>query len=299
MKQSTNHLFMVEPAEFYVNPETIETNAYQVREGIEESPEEIFEKALQEFRAYRDLLVAHGAMITTAKGRVGSPDMVFPNWISTYDDGRMIIYPMHSPNRRAERTPEIVDKISQYYPKVIDWSAEENKGLALESTASIVADHVNKRAYSGLSKRTSEELVKRWADCMGYDVSIFETKSHRGIPVYHTDFLMYIGTGMAGVCAPCITDEAQREYVLKKLKTTHDVIIFTMEQLQANCANALEVVGAGGERMLTMSKTAYDALTDEQLGVMRKHYNKMIIPEIPTLEKYGGGSARCMLMELF
>lgn len=299
MRQSTNHILMIEPEEFYANPETMDTNAYQVEGGGDIPKDKILDCAIREFRSYRDMLVEAGVVVTTLKGRVGSPDSVFPNCISTYEGNLAIIHPMHSPNRRMERTGELLGIIGHNYSSVQDWSVVEKDGLALESTASIVSDHVNKFAYSGLSKRTSEELVKKWSDFMGYDVLIFETRSHAGIPVYHTDFLMYIGTRMAGVCTSCIVDDIAKKKVEERLKSTHDVIILTMEQLQKNCGNALEVVGRNGELMLTMSKSAFEALDKNQLKIVRSHYNKVIVPDIPTLEKYGGGSARCMLMEMF
>ena len=289
---------MIEPAAFYANPQTMDTNAYQVDEHSA-SHDVTLAKALVEFRAYRDMLVEHGVAVTTMLGEVGCPDMVFPNWASAYDDGRLILYPMLNKNRQAERTAHIVAFLGHYYPKIEDWSGYEADGLALESTASIVSDHVNKRAYSGLSARTSDELVKKWADFMGYDVMAFETRSHMGIPVYHTDFLMYIGSGMVGICAECITDEAVRANVLARLRETHEVIELSMAQLQANCGNALEVVSKDGEKMLTMSQAAMEALSDAQLAVIGRHYNTLITPDLTTLEKYGGGSARCMLMELF
>ena len=298
MKQSTNHLFMVEPAAFYANPQTMETNAYQI-EGDIEGRDVTLHKAREEFRAYRDMLVEKGVVVTSVLGQEACPDMVFPNWASTYDNGQLILYPMLNENRGAERTPEITDLLKKLYSKTEDWSGEEANGLALESTASIVADHVNRRAYSGLSRRTSPELVKRWADFTGYDVITFETQSHVGIPVYHTDFLMYIGSEMVGICTQCMTDDNVCRDVVDRLAQTHEVVEFSMAQLQANCCNALEVVGKDGERMLTMSSAAYDALDPAQLNVIKAHYKTLICPDLTTLEKYGGGSARCMLMELF
>lgn len=298
MRQSTNHLFMVEPYEFYANPETMETNAYQIEEDAEPRAV-LLEKARAEFRAFRDMLVEKGVMVTAALGREGCPDMVFPNWASTYDDGRMIVYPMYNDNRRKERTSYILRMLRKYYPHVMDWRRFEEDGLYLESTASIVADHVHMRGYAALSKRTSPELVKKWGEVMRYDMLSFETLSHKGIPVYHTDFMMYIGTTLAGVCLECITDADMRRRVLERLRETHEVVEFSLAQLQANCCNALEIVGKDEERMLTMSRAAYDALSDAQRALIEKHYGTLILPDLATLEKYGGGSARCMLMEMF
>ena len=289
---------MIRPAVFYANPQTMDTNAYQMS-GETESRDVILQKARAQFCNYVDMLVDKGVCVTVFPGRTECPDMVFPNWASTYDDARLIIYPMLNENRSAERTPQIIDFLKRLYPDVEDWSGYEAEGLALESTASIVADHVNRRAYAGLSRRTSPALAEKWADVMGYDLLMFETQSHAGIPVYHTDFLMYIGTHMAGICTECITDETMRDTVLQRLRETHDVVEFSMAQLQANCCNALEIIGTDGELMLTMSQAAYDALDDTRREILAKHYTTLICPDLHTLEHYGGGSARCMLMELF
>ncbi|MFP4097611.1 MAG: arginine deiminase-related protein [Alphaproteobacteria bacterium] len=298
MTQSTNHLLMVEPAVFYANPQTMETNAYQ-SEDCCASPAAILDAARAEFRSYRDMLVSHGVMVTTVMGHEECPDMVFPNWASTYANGQLIVYPMLNDNRRQERQPYIIDRLKAMYHTVEDWSGYEKDGLVLESTASIVADHVNKRAYAGLSKRTSAQLVRKWADFMKYDLLMFETQSHAGIPVYHTDYLMYIGSEMAGICLECIVDDEMRQRVLDRLSKTHEVVVYSMEQLQANCCNALEVVGRDNERMLTMSKAALSALAEEQRAVIDQYYKSLICPDLATLERYGGGSARCMLMELY
>ncbi|MCD8563191.1 MAG: arginine deiminase-related protein [Alphaproteobacteria bacterium] len=295
--QSTNHMFMIEPAEFFANPETAETNVYQMDKN-DRTPDDLLKAALTEFRDFRDALVQHGVIVTTALGRIGSPDMVFPNWMSTHQEGRAIIYPMLSPNRRAEREPHLLSMLGKPYAAIADWSAMEQEGLILESTASIVSDHVNKRGYSGLSARTSRAMVEKWADHMGYDVMIFETKSHTGKPVYHTDYLMFIGTSLAAICTECLLPE-YREPVLARLRETHTVIELTMEQLQKSSGNALEVVGTGGKRYLAISDSGYGALTPDQKDLVGKHFDGVITSPLPTLEKYGGGSARCMLMELF
>lgn len=296
--QSTRHLFMIEPACFYANPETMDTNVYQAQGAGDETPEQVFAQALAEFRNFRDRLVAGGVIVTTARGYPDCPDMVFPNWMSTHQEGVFFLYPMRNENRRAERSPEMIAAFRDAYPGFIDWSDCEARGLFLESTASIVSDHVNKVGYSGLSGRTNRELVEKWGAVMGYEMEIFETASHRDIPVYHTDFLMYIGTDMAGLCAPCIV-EKDRARVVERLSASHDLLMLSAAQLQSNCGNALEVVGTGDARLLTMSESAYAALSAAQKDKIARYYKTVITADLQTLERYGGGSARCMLMEIF
>ncbi len=296
-EQSTRHIMMIEPAVFYANPQTMTTNMYQVGEEAR-SKDEIYKDALAEFRAYRDLLVENGVIVTTAFGHDDCPDMIFPNWSSTHEGGRLVIYPMLNENRRAERVAEIIDFLKKMYPDVIDLTAHEKDGLFLEARGSIVSDRVNKIGYVALSARTNRELAEKWGELMGYEMVIFDTKSHTGDPVYHTDLIIHIGTTYAGVCAPAIV-EADRERVMARLRESRDVVEFTLDQLSTFCGNALEVLGANNDRMLAMSSAAYSSLSGEQRSAIEVHFKKILHAPLPTLEKYGGGSARCMLMELY
>ncbi|MEM7679515.1 MAG: arginine deiminase-related protein [Pseudomonadota bacterium] len=299
VKQSTRHIMMVEPAAFFSNPETRETNVYQAREGEQpDNPDDVFIHAVSEFKLFRDLLVRNGVIVTTALGHEGSPDMIFPNWSSTHANGRMVLYPMMSENRRAERAPEIIEILKRSYPDVLDLTDYENKGLFLEARGSVVCDRVNRVGYVALSPRTSKEMAEIWAKEMDYELEVFETESHTGKPVYHTDLVMHIGSTYAAICADCITPE-HRERVLNRLKSTHDVVELTMAQLQSFCGNALEVEGKDGDKMLAMSTAAYNALTIEQIRVIENHFVRVLHSPLDTLEKYGGGSARCTLMELY
>lgn len=297
MKQSTNHLLMVEPADFYANPETMETNVYQVEKPGREEPD-VYKKALQEFRDFRDLLVQNGVHVTTVRGKPECPDMVFPNWASTHRGGRLVLYPMLNDNRRAERSPGIIALLKKTYPHVLDLRVHEQDGLCLEARGSLVCDRVNRIAYVALSKRTTKIMAEKWADHMEYKLEIFETQSHTGKPVYHTDLVAYVGTGMIGVVSACIKQE-YREKVLTRMRARHDVLEFDMDQLKTFCGNALEVACAEGKKMLVMSSAAYHSLSDSQMSVIEKHFAKIVHSPLPTLEKYGGGSARCMLMELY
>ena len=294
-KQSTNHLLMIEPAAFFANPETMATNAYQSDDHADVEVTSV--KALEEFRALRDILVEHGVVITTVRGLPDCPDMVFPNWFYTFPDQRMIVCPMLNANRRDERTPQITALLNKMYPQLEDWTEYEAFDLPLESTASIVSDRVNGKSYAALSPRTDEGLARKWAENEGHEIEVFHTQSHKGIPVYHTDCLMWIGSTLAGLCSQCIVEE-DRQRIVSSLRKTHEVVEFDNQQLQNFCGNALEVVGANGEKFLVMSEKAMTALTEDQMALCKEHFAKIIYSPLDTLERYGGGSARCMLAEL-
>lgn len=292
-RQSSNHILMIEPAGFYDNPQTKETNSYQTREEGQDR-HSIQTKALLEFRTYRDLLVEHGVQITTVKGSKECPDDIFPNWFSTHPTGQMVIYPMMYENRQKERRQDIIDDVRKRYNDVIDFSALEQQGKALESTSSVNLDHLNQIAYLARSPRSDEKTAQDWCKMMGYELFAFDTE-HNGMQVYHTDVVLWIGSELAGLSVECLKDDA----VIDSLKKNRKLVTFTNDQMAAFAGNALEVVGKDGEKMLAMSRGAWDSLRDDQKQTIREHYSTVIKPDLSTIEYYGGGSARCMLAELF
>jgi hypothetical protein len=297
-KQSTNHILMIDPAIFYANPETMDSNHYQDEQSAGPTIDKTAE-ARAEFQALRDLLVANGVVITEILGRDDCPDHIFPNWLSTMPDGRLTLYKMKDQSRKRELTPQIVDLFSRSYKLDLDFRDNTKENANLESTASICRDHVNKIGYAALSARTDRELAQQWADHYGYKLIAFDTSSHTGKPIYHTDVLMHIGTEVATICAECITDDGERQAVLESLRKTHKVVELTMDQLLAFCGNALEVRGAEDEKILVMSESAYKALSPAQIAVYEAHHDKILYTPLYTVERYGGGSARCMMLELF
>ena len=296
--QTTNHILMIDPAVFYANPETMDSNHYQDEDNAGPTVDKTAE-AKAEFKGLRDLLVSNGIAITELLGSDDCPDHIFPNWLSTLPDGRLTLYKMKDPSRKRELTPQIVDLFQRSYDLDMDLRDDPKENANLESTASICRDHVNKIGYAALSARTDLELAQRWADHYGYKLIAFETTSHTGKPIYHTDVLMHIGTDVATICAECIADDAAREEVLASLRKTHKVVELSMDQLLAFCGNALEVRGANDEKILVMSESAYKALKPEQLAVYEAHLDKILYAPLYTVERYGGGSARCMMLELF
>lgn len=293
LKQSTNHIMVMEPLEFFANPQTMETNSYQHDNDMDLG--EIHNKAVAELRAFRDLLVGHGVVVTTTLGQKNCPDDIFcNNWISTHQGGRMVLYPMLAANRQTERRKDLIDLMRKTYTDVQDFTLHEQHGKCLESTGAMWLDRVNKVAYQARSSRSHEDLAAMWCKMNEYTHIPFDTE-HKGKPVYHADVVMWIGTEVAGVNSECLKSQD----IVKHLKARREVIEFTNEQMMAFCGNSLEVIGTDGERMLVMSNAGYEALRDDQKEMLSRFYKTIIKPKIPTIEYYGGGSARCMLLELF
>lgn len=291
--QSTNHIMVMEPVDFHANEETKDTNSYQ--HDDDKDTVEIHKRAVAEFRAFRDLLVTHGVMMTTVLGQMGCPDDIFcNNWISTHHGARMVLYPMLAPNRQRERRKDIIDIMRTTYTDVQDFSTHEQHDKFLESTGAMCLDRVNKVAYQARSGRSNDELAAMWCKMNGFTHIPFDTM-HKGKPVYHADVVMWVGTNVAGVCSECLV----KDDIVKHLRHRRDVVEFTNEQMQAFCGNSLEVVGRNGEKMLVMSAAGFKTLRDDQKEILSRHYKTIISPDIQTIEYYGGGSARCMLLELF
>tara|TARA_B100000575_G_scaffold206682_1_gene168050 strand:- start:1228 stop:2124 length:897 start_codon:yes stop_codon:yes gene_type:complete len=296
-KQSTSHLFMIEPEAFYSNEQTASTNHYQVK-VTNETPEIIAEKALAEFHGLKNAIEEKGIKVTSLKGSKDCPDHIFPNWFITFDDKTMQIFSMMAPNRRKEKKIPMIEYLKETYELTDDMSFLEDKEIFLESTSSMVFDRVNRIVYAGISQRTNEQQLKKWCRNNNYDLVQFETEGHTNSPIYHTDVLMYIGTDIIGICLDVIKPE-YRNYVKEKVTAHHKVIELTSEQIQNFCGNAIEAKNDNDEVFLIISSTAFRALDSNQKEKLLESYKDIIHSEIPTIEKYGGGSARCMLTELF
>jgi len=296
MKQSTNHIMMMEPVGFHSNPETMETNTYQAPDPS--NIHSIQSKAVWEFRALRDLLVGKGVIITTAIGQASSPDDIFcNNWVATFGNKTLGYYPMLAPNRQRERRDDIKRVLESIYDVAFDFSELEKEGKFLESTGAHWLDRENRIAYFSLSPRCNEELALEFCKRMDFEPVLFHTKNHVGKPVYHTDVMMYIGSGYAGICSGCILEE-DRKRVLDKLEKNREIVDLSMDQLKAFCGNALELLGSGDKKILVMSGGAHKAMRDEQKLALKRYISEIVYVDIPTIETYGGGSARCMLLEL-
>lgn len=295
-KQSSRHILLIEPAEFHFNPDTSETNQYQHNDS--RNHDLILTDAIAEFRRFRNRFIENGVYVTTFKGIAGCPDHVFANWFSTHDDGTMNLYPMLAKSRQDERVPEMIQALQRGYDIGLDLRDHENQGLYLEGVSSIVLDRVNRQGYSALSPRTDEALVRKWGAEMGYTMHCFETENHMGKPVYHSDLVLHIGTEFVGICLDCILPQ-YRDHIRDSLSKTHTLIELSFEQLEQFCGNALEVRGEKNDPYLAISESAVFNLSQKQRSQYLQYVKGFISSDIPTLERYGGGSARCMIQELF
>lgn len=297
VSQSTNHILMIKPAIFYKNSQTIESNHYQI-EGDNEDIKIITIKAIKEFNDFKLELESNGINILCFEGSKECPDHIFPNWFTTFSDKTMQIFSMLAPNRRTEKTPEIISYLQKDYDLTHNYSSFEDKDVFLEGTSSMVFDRVNRIVYAGLSPRTNQNLLTEWCKEHSYELVKVQTESHTGAPIYHTDVFMFVGTDVIGICYEVIKSE-YRELLKEKVSKYHTVMEISKEQILDFCGNALEAKDKEGNLYLIMSSRAHDALNHDQLNILNTFYKKIIHSDLPTIEKYGGGSARCMLSELF
>ncbi len=297
---------MIRPTEFRMNEQTAVNNYYQKKTNI--VSDVVTEKAIQEFDEFVSGLRKLGIEVIVVEDDpiTDTPDAIFPNnWVSFHENGDVGLYPMFALNRRKERRPEVLNQIeaSGYEIKnCIDYTSAENEELYLEGTGCVVLDHVYRKAYCALSPRASEELLIEFCEDFEYTPVIFtayQTINNERLPIYHTNVMMGIGETFAIVCLDCIDDKKERKNVIKHLKSDKKEIIAISES-QINCfaGNVLQVVGSKDKRYLVMSASAYKSLTKDQISKIERHC-AIFYSNLDTIEKLGGGSARCMLAEIF
>ena len=294
-------VFMVHPTSFGFDEQTARSNTFQ--RHLDADASAISAKAQAEFKAAIAKLRRHGITVVDFRdpSPVPKPNAVFPNnWLTTWPDGRVVLYPMATESRRRERTADALKALTKEFQitDTIDLSAAEQTGVYLEGTGVIIFDHIHRVAYASISVRCDEELCAHHLRDLGYRPVIFHAYAN-GMPVYHTNVLMGVQTATAVVCAESITEEAERRRVMESLEGTgHEVVTITEDQMGRFCGNVIELQNADGERFLVMSQTAHDAFIPAQREILGR--DKTLLPlEIPTIEAIGGGSARCMIAEVF
>jgi hypothetical protein len=301
--QTTNHLFMVRPAHFAFNEQTAESNAFQQRADTLK-PAEISAKAVAEFDAMVALLRSQGVTVTVGQdsNKPAKPDAVFPNnWFSTHDDGQLIFYPMFAPIRRLERDEMLIGQIEKIFDaqQVLHLETYEEKDMYLEGTGSLVLDRVHRLAYACLSPRTDEALLDVFCRITGYQKVVFDATDAAGQAIYHTNVLMAMGDAFVVICLDSVRDAAERAMLLAHFeRTKKTVIAISLAQMNQFAGNMLQVRNGRGKTFLVMSNTAFQSLTAAQKTQIEQ-FSTIIAPDIATIETYGGGSARCMIAEIF
>lgn len=301
-----NALFMVVPDHFGFNLETAHSNTFQ-QFSNEFSVEDIKSRAQSEFAKMVIQLKHAGLNVYTKKHEPGKqlPDAVFPNnWVSFMPDGTIIVFPMMTESRRAEKHYEFIHQLvleTGYKVKtLVDLSYFEKRGKYLEGTGSLVLDHVNNIAYSSLSPRTNKDVVEVFCELTNYKPIVFHTKSPKnGLPVYHTNVIMALATDLAFICLECIIDEQERKRVINEIELSgRSIVEISYLQVESFAGNMLELENIRGESLMVMSETAYQTLLPEQVHQIGRNHELLII-KIPIIEKIGGGSVRCMMAEIF
>ena len=307
MQQTTNTILMIRPASFRMNEQTAVNNFYQQKmSGV--LPASINAKAQEEFDAFVLQLKAVGVEVVVIEDtkQPDTPDALFPNnWISFHENGDVAIYPMFAENRRLERREDVLEILEEkgfLIENVVDYSEAEEEEIYLEGTGSMVLDRQHRKAYCALSPRADEELFIEFCEDFEYTPVLFtakQTVNGRREEIYHTNVMMCVGETFAVVCLDSIVDKSEKKNVLKHLKADKkEVIAILEEQVTQFAGNMLQVIGANNERYLVMSTSALESLTNQQLQTLKKH-TKIIHSSLQTIETCGGGSARCMMAEVF
>ena len=302
--QVTSQLLMVRPANFSSNKETIETNKFQ-NEIVADLKNNIQIQALGEFDKMVKLLKDHGISVIDIDDikELENTDAVFPNnWVSFHQDNTVVLYPMMARSRRSEKRYDILEYLSKYQSfkidRIIDMSYLEEENIFLEGTGSMVFDRVNKTVFACKSSRTSLEALEIFCRDMGYNPIVFDAIIDN-YPIYHTNVMMSLGKKTAFLCSESIKDEADNLLIRNYFKDLEkNIIEISPQQMNNFAGNVIEVENTKGVSHVIMSVSAYQALDHKQLDSINRASNIIAIP-LETIERYGGGSARCMVAEIF
>ena len=305
-RQITDQVVMIRPWSFRMNEETAVNNYFQKSGDL--SPATVIANAQKEFDGLVDKLRSKGVKVLVVEEGEdrNTPDALFPNnWISFHADGTVALYPMYAENRRKERREDVLEELEQRgytIDSIQDYTEAENEGVILEGTGSLLLDRVNKLAYCALSERAHEELLDEFCEDFGYmpiAFGAYQTVGEERLPIYHTNVMMCLGEDFAVICLECIDDKKERKFVRQQLvDSAKEVVALTEAQIHQFAGNMLQLKGEGGQSYLVMSSAAYNSLTTHQVKTLEK-YTQIIHAPLDTIETLGGGSARCMLAEVF
>ncbi len=307
MQQTTNTILMIRPVNFRMNEQTAVNNYYQkVIDNL--LPETVNTKAQQEFDAYVEKLKTIGVNVVVVNDtkEFDTPDSIFPNnWVSFHENGNVGLYPMFAKNRRLERREDVLIRLEEEgftINQIVDYTSAEDEEVFLEGTGSVILDRVNRKAYCALSPRADEDLFIEFCEDFEYTPVIFtanQTVKADRMAIYHTNVMMCLGETFAVICLDSIDDKKERKNLINHLKENDkEIIDITEAQVNNFAGNMLQVKGVNDELYLIMSQAAYNSLTESQIERLEKH-TKIMSSSLDTIEACGGGSARCMMAEVF
>lgn len=305
MKQITDTVLMIRPVNFRMNEQTAVNNYFQ--KSTEELHASVNMKAQQEFDRFVEKLENAGLQVITIDDvkEQDTPDSIFPNnWVSFHDNGNVGLYPMFARNRRKERREDILAKIEDkgfVIKNIIDYTSAEAEDIFLEGTGSLILDRPNQKAYCALSPRADEDLVIEFCEDFEFTPIIFnayQSFENKRLPIYHTNVMMCVAEEFAVICLDTIDDKKEKKLVSESLKSDgKEIIDISESQMNQFAGNMLQVQGKN-DKYLVMSQAAYDSLGAHQISKIEK-YSKILSSDLQTIETHGGGSARCMLAEIF
>lgn len=306
MQQTTNTILMIRPVSFRMNEQTAVNNYFQ--EELQLKNAEINAQAQDEFDGLVAKLRVVGVNVIVENDviELDTPDSIYPNnWVSFHENGNVGLYPMFAENRRRERREEILERLEKEgfeIKDIIDYTSAEEEGVYLEGTGNLLLDRENDKAYCALSPRADETLFIEFCEDFEYTPVVFtayQTVDGKRLPIYHTNVMMCLAETFAVICLDTIDDKKERKHVVKSLKEDNkEIINISVEQMENFAGNMLQVRGAEDKRYLVMSEAAYKSLLPEQIATIEKHC-EIIYSPLPTIETCGGGSARCMMAEVF
>lgn len=305
-EQLTDTVLMIAPYRFGFNPDAAVTNSFMESDDgrSQQERENIAHAAEQEFAGFVALLRSHGIRVVDVKDTPEpfTPDSIFPNnWISTHSDGRVVLYPMEPANRRLERREDIIREVQRTGGqwKVEDLSVFERDGIFLEGTGSLVLDRSHQIVYANRSSRMHSLALKKFTETMNFVAVEFSSQRKNGGQIYHTNVMMSVGENTAVICDEVIRDSGERNAVLSALQARQKhVICITEAQMDEFAGNMLQMKNQEGQRFWIMSSRAYQSLLPEQIAIL-EHDSTILHTPLDVIERYGGGSARCMLAEIF
>jgi hypothetical protein len=307
-QQCANAVLMIRPAGFDYNPETAASNRMQQRAGG--TPVQANEMARVEFDAFVRALESEGIRVCVVEDTLAppKPDAVFPNnWVSFHQDGTVVLYPMQAQSRRRERRGEVVDavceKLGYRVQRRIDLTHHEKDGRFLEGTGSLVLDNVNRVAYACRSPRTHSQVLDEWSREMGYEPVIFDAADRKGVPLYHTNVLMCVGTRAVVIGTEAIAPNDRQRVLDSLTRSGREIVEIGHDEIAAFAGNMLELAtwdeALGDYRVLVMSAAARQAMHPTLFAKLSACTDSVLAAPVPTIERLGGGSVRCMLAEVF